>query len=50
MIVVRFKVPCRPDKTDQVRAAFEEVIAPSRVVDGVIRFDIACARPPLGPV
>jgi len=41
MIVVRFKVQCQPEKTEQVMAAFEEVIAPSRGVDGVISFDIA---------
>ena len=41
MIVVRFKVQCQPDKTEQVIAAFEELIAPSRAVDGVISFDIA---------
>ena len=41
MIVVRFKVQCQPEKTEQVMAAFEDVIAPSRAVDGVISFDIA---------
>jgi len=41
MIVVRFKVQCQPEKTQQVMAAFEEVITPSRAVDGVISFDIA---------
>lgn len=41
MIVVRFKVQCQHEKTEQVMAAFEEVIAPSRAVDGVISFDIA---------
>jgi quinol monooxygenase YgiN len=41
MIVVRFKVQCQPEKTEQVVAAFEEVIAPSRAVDGVLSFDIA---------
>ena len=41
MIVVRFKVQCQPEKTEQVMAAFEEVIAPSRALDGVISFDIA---------
>ena len=41
MIVVRFKVQSQPEKTEQVRAAFEEVIAPSRAVEGVISFDIA---------
>lgn len=41
MIVVRFKVQCQPEKTAQVMAAFERVIAPSRAVDGVVSFDIA---------
>jgi quinol monooxygenase YgiN len=41
MIVVRFKVRCQPEKTEQVMAAFEEVITPSRAVDGVLSFDIA---------
>jgi quinol monooxygenase YgiN len=41
MIVVRFKVQCRPDKTEQALAAFKEVVAPSRAVDGVVSFDIA---------
>lgn len=41
MIVVRFKVQCKPEKTEQVRAAFEQVIAPSRAVAGVLGFDIA---------
>ena len=40
MVVVRFKVKCKPDHTEQVMAAFEEVIAPSRAVGGVISFDI----------
>jgi quinol monooxygenase YgiN len=33
-------VQCKPEKTDQVIAAFEEVIPPSREVDGVVSFDI----------
>ncbi len=41
MIVVRFKVRCQPDKTEQVLAAFQAVVGPSRAVDGVIHFDIA---------
>jgi quinol monooxygenase YgiN len=40
IIVVRFKVKCHPEKTEQALAAFEEVIAPSRAVDGVVSFDI----------
>jgi quinol monooxygenase YgiN len=41
MIVVRFKVQCQSEKTDQVMAALEQVVPPSRAVDGVISFDIA---------
>jgi quinol monooxygenase YgiN len=41
MIVVRFKVQLKPEKTEQAVAAFEEVIAPSRAVNGVVSFDIA---------
>ena len=41
MIVVRFKVQCKPEKAEQVMAAFKEVIAPSRKVDGVVNFDIS---------
>ena len=40
MIVVRFKVRFRPEKTEQAMAAFREVIAASRPVDGVVSFDI----------
>jgi len=40
MIVVRFKVQCQLGKADQVQAALEQVIAPSRGVDGVVSFDI----------
>jgi quinol monooxygenase YgiN len=40
MIVVRFKVQCQPGKADQVMAAFQDVVAPSRAVSGVVSFDI----------
>jgi quinol monooxygenase YgiN len=40
MIVVRFKVQCKPDKAEQARAAFEQVVAPSRALQGVVSFDI----------
>ena len=40
MIVIRFKVRCQPEKSEQALAAFKEVIAASRPVDGVISFDI----------
>lgn len=41
MIVVRFKVKCKPEKSAQLAAAFQAVIAPSRKVEGVLNFDIA---------
>ncbi|MEW6323189.1 MAG: putative quinol monooxygenase [Acidobacteriota bacterium] len=41
MIVVRFKIKCRREKTDQVRAALAAAVGPSRAVEGVIGFDIA---------
>lgn len=41
MIVVRFKVTCRPEKVEQLRSAFEAVVGPSRAVQGVEHFDIA---------
>ena len=40
MIVVRFKVKCQPVKADEVLAAFQQVVDPSRLVAGVISFDI----------
>ena len=41
MLVVRFKVRFKPEKTEEALAVFREVIAPSRAVDGVVSFDIA---------
>jgi len=40
MIVVRFKVQCQPEKTEQAMAAFQEIVAASRAVDGVVSFDM----------
>jgi len=40
MIVVRFKLRCRPEKAEQLKVAFGEVIAASRPLEGVISFDI----------
>ena len=40
MIIVRFKVQCQPEKTEQAMAAFKEIVAASRAVDGVISFDM----------
>jgi quinol monooxygenase YgiN len=41
MIVLRFKVQCKPEKAEEVSAAFADVVAPSRATEGVISFDIA---------
>lgn len=41
MLVIRFKVQCRPDRIEDALAAFTPVVEPSRRVDGVISFDIA---------
>lgn len=40
MIVVRFKVQCQPAKTEPLIAAFREVIAASRSLEGVVSFDV----------
>lgn len=40
MIVVRFKLRCSPDKTDEVMALLAEVQSASQAVPGVITFDI----------
>jgi quinol monooxygenase YgiN len=40
MIVVLFKVMCRPERLEDALKAFAQVVAPSRAVDGVISFDI----------
>jgi quinol monooxygenase YgiN len=40
MIVIRFKVQCRPDRIEEALAAFAAVVPPSREIDGVVSFDI----------
>ena len=40
MVVVRFKLQCQPDRTEEVVAAMRDVIAPSRKLAGVVHFDI----------
>lgn len=40
MIVVRFRVRCRPERTEQALSAFREVVAASRPLAGVVSFDI----------
>jgi quinol monooxygenase YgiN len=41
MIVARFKVRCRPERTEEMRAAIAAVEAPSREIPGVVHFDVA---------
>ena len=41
MIVLRFKVTCQPEKTEQLLATMRKAVPPSRRVEGVISFDIA---------
>ncbi len=41
MIVIRFKVKCQSGQTEEALAAFADVIAPSRAIDGVVSFDVA---------
>ena len=41
MIVVRFKVQCRSDKTAEFAAAMRSVVDAARTLPGVIHFDIA---------
>jgi len=38
---MRFKVKVHPRRAEEVRAALEAVIEPSRALDGVVRLDIA---------
>jgi quinol monooxygenase YgiN len=40
VILVRFKIQCQPDKTEQALAALQRVVPPSRLVDGAVHFDI----------
>ena len=40
MIVVRFKVQCQKGKSEHALAVFEDVIGPSRALDGVVSFDV----------
>ena len=41
MIVARFKVQCRPERTEEMGAAIAAVEAPSRMIPGVVHFDVA---------
>ena len=41
MIILRFKVHSKPDKSDELMAALAEIITPARATEGVINLDIA---------
>jgi quinol monooxygenase YgiN len=41
VVILRFKVHSKPDKSDELMAALAEIIAPARATEGVINFDIA---------
>jgi quinol monooxygenase YgiN len=41
MIILRFKVHAKPDKSDELMAALAEIITPARATEGVINLDIA---------
>ncbi|MER8700300.1 antibiotic biosynthesis monooxygenase [Mesorhizobium sp. M1227] len=41
MVILRFKIHSKPDKSDQLVAALAEIITPARATQGVINFDIA---------
>jgi quinol monooxygenase YgiN len=40
MIIVRFKIRCQPGKAEHALAVMNDVIKPSRALDGVVSFDI----------
>ena len=41
MVILRFKIRSKPDKSDEVMAALDDIITPARATEGVINFDIA---------
>ena len=41
MVILRFKIRSKPDKSDELMAALAEIIAPARAMQGVVEFDIA---------
>src|SRR3954447_9947158 len=41
MVILRFKIHSKPDKSDELMAALAEIIAPGRATEGVVEFDIA---------
>ena len=43
MVILRFKIQSKPDKSDELMAVLAEIIAPARATEGVVDFDIARA-------
>src|SRR4051795_7415047 len=41
MVILRFKIHSKPEKSDEVMAALAAIIAPARATEGVVEFDIA---------
>jgi len=41
MVILRFKIHSKPDKSDELMAALGEIITPARATERVINFDIA---------
>ncbi len=45
MVILRFKIRSKADKSDELMAALAEIITPARATEGVINFDIARVLP-----
>jgi quinol monooxygenase YgiN len=43
MVILRFKIHSKPDKSGELMAALAEIIAPARATEGVVNFEIARA-------
>ena len=41
MVILRFKIRSKPDRSDELMAALAEIITPARATEGVVEFDIA---------
>jgi quinol monooxygenase YgiN len=41
MVILRFKIHSKPDKSDELMAALAEIITPARATKGVVELDIA---------
>ncbi len=41
MVIVRLKVQCRPDRTEELLEAMKALVGPSRAMPGVVHFDLA---------